>query len=219
MALGSFLGSLAGSAGQYALSYGSAKKLQDSQNSFTERMSNTAHQREVADLRAAGLNPILSGMGGSGASTPAAGSSSGVAGPDLYQSYLTAKNTKAQTDLLKSQKGQSEVDALLKGNQARVESENFNNAVKTGLYIESNTAKNNQDIINSRRITDEQIKNMQVERDLMKANTSKSYADAKFSNERSRGYTKSDTRTYSGGVNLGKFGGSGNYSQSHSESW
>lgn len=50
------------------------------QMAFQERLSNSAHQREIADLRLAGLNPILSGTGGMGSITPSGAMGTGHAG-------------------------------------------------------------------------------------------------------------------------------------------
>lgn len=45
---------------------------------WQQMMSNTAHQREVKDLLAAGLNPVLSAMNGNGASVTSGATASGV---------------------------------------------------------------------------------------------------------------------------------------------
>ena len=95
-----------------------------------------AHQWEVADLRKAGLNPILSATGGSGASAGSAPVPSGV-GVDLGEAYKAvaandlikeqSKTQREQQDALRAQGSNQRAQAWLNNNLSTVASANARN--------------------------------------------------------------------------------------------
>lgn len=84
---------------------------------FTERMSSSAYQRSVKDLRAAGLNPILA-AGGPGASTPGGGQTKVPNAPDMRIDGAKIASAWEQMKLTKEQVKLTKENKRLAGNAA-----------------------------------------------------------------------------------------------------
>lgn len=218
-------------------------KLQNHQNKFSQSMfdqsaklASKAHQIEVADLRSAGLNPILSATGGSGASvvSPMSGGSAGMSGGsaqsvepgriDLMNAFNSAKQVKNDTQRVKNEtemveptKNKTIADA--KASQANADytatqHEQFKkwnplNMLSQLAVLKSQVDKNMQDIANSKDITKATVNKLKSEE---KANNASAY----YNTHRALGFSDSwsesegDSHDYSPNIRnykLGPFAG------------
>lgn len=118
-------GQLGGSIGGGMDSNAANAKEASKNRGFQANMSNTAHQREVADLRAAGLNPILSATrGGAGASTPSGSQAAPMKNVFEGASAISLMNTLADTNKIMAQA--TNISADTKRLEELVENEKMN---------------------------------------------------------------------------------------------
>jgi hypothetical protein len=132
--------------GQAATNAQSAEEAQRNRD-FQERMSSTAHQREVNDLMAAGLNPILSANSGASSPSGSMGSFSNPEAAGIEAANRTASSANAIAMNHKAlQKIDAEIDAT-KASTATSETQAALNRVAKGKVLADTALTNSSNSI------------------------------------------------------------------------